>query len=252
MGIEVFLIVAIMVTAICAVIWRFAPAPFRAFKLFKELASFFPILVLAFVIRSFAYEPFRIPSGSMKPVFLEGDFVVIDKYSHGLRWPVTSKRISSAAPKRGDIVVFRGEVKNEEAYVIKRIVGLPGDKVTYKNKQLIINEQALPKTYVGSEYDFDLATGNEYRAHRYHEQLDDIEYDIYNYPFISKQSYPFDDVVVPDGHYFVMGNNRDNSNDARYWGFLSDDKVVGKARMIWFSLDPTSYKPRFSRIGRVS
>lgn len=252
MGIEVFLIVAMAITATCFLIGRLASGPIKESKIITELASFFPILVLAFVIRSFAYEPFRIPSGSMKPVFLEGDFVVIDKYSHGVRWPITSKRISNAEPKRGDIVVFRGEVKNEEAYVIKRIVGLPGDKILYKDKKLTVNGETLPKTYVGAEYDFDIATGNEYRAHRYHEKIGDVEYDIYNYPFVNKPSYPYDDVTVPEGHYFVMGNNRDNSNDARYWGFLSDEKIVGKARMIWFSLDPTSYKPRFSRVGKIS
>ena len=244
----------------------FLPASVKNNKWLKEILSFLPILILVFSFRSFAFEPFRIPSGSMKPVFLEGDFIWIDKFSHGIRLPVTGTRLNKTQPKRGDIVVFKGEVKGKPALIIKRIIGLPGDNVEYKNKRIIINGQMLEKTFVKSESDsgedqiahinqphLNPIKNKQFQAIRYHETLDNHEYDIYNYPYVPETTaYPYENVIVPKNMYFVMGNNRDNSNDSRYWGFLSDDNIVGKARAIWFSINPETYQPRWNRIGIVS
>lgn len=251
MGFELILCIAVILTGGLFALKPALPVPYQDNRLLKELASLFPILLLVFLIRSFLFEPFRIPSGSMKPVFIEGDFVVLDKFSHGLRWPITSHRITKSLPKRGDVVVFRGEVRGKDSYVIKRIIGVPGDHITYRNKELFLNGQKVSSAYLGTEYDEDLESGYRFVAHRYHEILGNKEYDIYRFPAIEKRSYPYDDIVVPEGHYFVMGNNRDNSNDSRYWGLLSDDQVVGHARMIWFSMHPKKWKIRWDRIGNI-
>lgn len=251
MGFEVILMTGVILTGLTAIIRFSMPARLKEITVIKEVANFFPVLLLVFAGRSFAFEPFRIPSGSMKPVFFEGDFIIIDKFSHGLRWPVTGRRITNAKPSRGDIVVFRGKINGEDSYIIKRIIGVPGDNIEYKKKRLYVNGESIEKTFVNYELDKDIVSGNQYPVLRYHEKLDNIEYDIYNYPFVERTAYPFESVEVPEGKYFVMGNNRDNSADSRYFGLLDDNKVVGRARLIFFSYTPKSYKLRWDRVGPV-
>jgi signal peptidase I len=248
---ELFLFAAVCLTG-AAFLLRFLLPRARKNKAIKEIAALFLIVLPVFSFRSFAFEPFRIPSGSMKPVFLEGDFVFIDKFSHGLRWPVLGKRITQSKPKRGDIIVFKGIVNDKDSYVIKRVIGLPGDHIQYKNKRLYINNKLAEKHYISQENDQDYVSGASLPAIKYQETLGNITYPIYNYPFVAKGSYPFDDITVPEGKYFVMGNNRDNSADSRYFGLLDDEKIVGRARAIWMSFDFKNYVFRFNRIGAVA
>lgn len=253
MGFELILLILTIVTGVVTLLCRALPH-LKQNKVIKEIAGFFPILLIVFMVRGFIFEPFRIPSSSMKPLLLEGDFILVDKFSHGYRIPLTSKRITNTKPKRGDIVVFRGEVQGKKSYVIKRIIGIPGDKIKYLNKQLYLNDKLQNKQIINPfDVDHDIS-GRDLAAVRYRETLDvnnsTKSYDIFNYDFVPNKPYPYQDITVPKGKYFVMGNNRDNSNDSRYWGFLDDDDIVGKARLIWFSLAP-NWKPRFDRIGVI-
>src|SRR5690606_20290549 len=151
---EYILLIGFLITAIAALLGLIFPQR-KKNKIFKEVASLFPIMLIVFAGRSFAFEPFKIPSGSMKPTLFEGDVILIDKFSHGIRWPITSKRISKAQPTRGDIVVFRGQHQDKDAYIIKRIIGLPGDHIQYKGKDkiLYINGKAIEKEYLLREQD---------------------------------------------------------------------------------------------------
>lgn len=254
MGFELILLGLTATTGLVALA-RFLVPRLKDNKIAKEISSYFSILLIVFIIRAFIAEPFRIPSSSMKPLLLEGDFILVDKFSHGFRMPISSTRITKALPERGDIVVFRGEVQGKKAYVIKRIIGIPGDKIRYLNKQLYLNDKLQGKTLL-NEYDVDNdISGQKLPAVRFQETLD-IEagltkkYEIFNYDFVANKPYAYQDVTVPAGKYFVMGNNRDNSNDSRYWGFLDDQDIVGKARLIWFSLDP-GWKTRFDRVSII-
>ncbi len=198
--------------------------------------SFFPIVLIVLVIRSFVVEPFRIPSGSMMPTLLVGDFILVNKFSYGIRLPsVNTKVIAIDDPERGDIIVFRYPEDPRIDY-IKRVVGVPGDKISYRNKVLYVNgERATIKEigrYIGTG-------GGSQMTGAYHlnETLQGISHDILVMP--SRQIYDFD-FTVPEGEYFVMGDNRDNSRDSRYWGTVPDENLIGKAFMIWMNWDGQS------------
>jgi signal peptidase I len=199
--------------------------------------SFFPVLLFVLVIRSFVFEPFRIPSGSMMPTLLQGDFIFVEKFSYGLRLPVTeTKVLDIGEPERGDVVVFRLPSDPSINY-IKRVVGLPGDEVVYERHRLTINGEP-----VALEAD-PAATAMD---PRFIEQLGDHRHDILiNIPNNIRKDGTFH---VPDGHYFVMGDNRDNSQDSRYIGFVPEANLVGKAVRIWMNIDGFSW-PRWERIG---
>jgi signal peptidase I len=199
--------------------------------------SFFPVLLFVLIIRSFVFEPFRIPSGSMMPTLEQGDFIFVKKYSYGLRLPVTETKIlDTGEPERGDVIVFRLPQDPSINY-IKRVVGLPGDKVVYARHRLMINGKA-----VSLEPD-PKATRTD---PRFIEQLGDHRHDI----LISSADNILRDGTyeVPQGHYFVMGDNRDNSRDSRYIGFIPEANLVGKAVRIWMNMDGLSW-PRWERIG---
>jgi len=223
--------------------------------------SFFPVILIVFLLRSFLVEPFKIPSGSMLPTLLVGDFILVNKYTYGIRLPVVNVKLMDVSePKRGDVMVFRYPEDTSLDY-IKRIVGVPGDVVAYKGKQLYVNEQPVPATPDGSYSYVDAGSGlNFVAAQRLSEKLDAhphsilVETDAPSLQLSGVRQFPLREncvyndqgfsCKVPPGHYFMMGDNRDRSSDSRYWGFVPDRNIVGKAFMIWWNFD------EFKRIGK--
>ena len=209
-------------------------------------AGLFPVILIVFLLRSFLFEPFKIPSGSMIPTLLVGDLILVNKFHYGVRLPVINKKIiANHDPQRGDVVVFRYP-KDTSVDYIKRVVGVPGDEVAYVNKRLTINGQPVPEQATAPYYDEDSLGYYQQFA----ENLLGVEHHILNtdsrppgvipdgaYPFKENCRYNAEGVVckVPAGHYFMMGDNRDNSQDSRYWGFVPDENVVGKAFFIWMN-----------------
>ena len=199
--------------------------------------SFFPVLLFVLVIRSFVFEPFRIPSGSMMPTLLEGDFIFVKKYSYGLRLPVTeTKFIETGEPKRGDVVVFRLPSDPSINY-IKRVVGLPGDTVVYERHRLTINGEVIP---------LDRAERVFGQRPVYLEDLDGRVHDI----LVTNPEFSARDGTyrVPEGHYFMMGDNRDHSKDSRYIDSIPEKYLVGEAVRIWLHFVPWNM-PDWSRVG---
>ncbi|KVH64607.1 signal peptidase I [Burkholderia cepacia] len=209
-------------------------------------ASFFPVILAVFVVRSFVVEPFKIPSGSMVPTLLVGDFILVNKFEYGLRLPVTNTKITQGSPlSRGDVVVFRYP-KDESVDYIKRVIGLPGDTVAYQDKQLTINGQPVPETPLPDFFDderqnyakqFEETIGNKKNAILNNPTVPPFVMGAYDYPFRDNCTYNSRGVIckVPPGHYFMMGDNRDNSADSRYWGFVPDQNIVGRAFFIWMN-----------------
>jgi signal peptidase I len=218
---------------------------------FVEYArAFFPVILVVFLLRSFIVEPFRIPSGSMLPSLHIGDFILVNKFSYGVRLPVVNKKIMDLGmPKRGDVLVFRFP-GDESINYIKRVVGLPGDRIVYQGKKLYVNGELMEQTPVGT---FGLQQGDSLpEAARLTENLGGVSHEIL---VAGRPDHTPSEFLVPAGHYFVMGDNRDHSNDSRYWGYVPDQNLVGKAFLIWFSWD-TSRPSRwffdqivFDRIG---
>ena len=209
-------------------------------------ASFFPVILAVFVVRSFVVEPFKIPSGSMVPTLLVGDFILVNKFEYGLRLPVTNTKITQGSPlSRGDVVVFRYP-KDESVDYIKRVIGLPGDTVAYQDKQLTINGQPVPETPLPDFFDderqnyakqFEETIGNKKNAILNNPAVPPFVMGAYDYPFRDNCTYNSRGVIckVPPGNYFMMGDNRDNSADSRYWGFVPDQNIVGRAFFIWMN-----------------
>lgn len=205
--------------------------------------SFFPVILLVLVIRSFVFEPFRIPSDSMMPTLLDGDFIFVNKFAYGLRLPVlNSKVVETGTPKRGDVVVFRKPTQPSMNY-IKRLVGLPGDLVVVEQRRVYVNGQLLPLTIEGL-----------YQGHRHdnarigREDLDGVKHRVLFKPW---QPPVEGEYRVPEGKYFFMGDNRDNSQDSRFpdVGYVPEGNLVGKAVRIWFNWDGWPRGPIWSRIG---
>jgi signal peptidase I len=199
--------------------------------------SFFPVLLFVLIIRSFVFEPFRIPSGSMMPTLLQGDFIFVKKYAYGLRLPVTeSKIVDTGEPARGDVVVFRLPSDPNVNY-IKRVIGLPGDEISYEQHRLTIN---------GEKVSLDQHPDATPREPRFVEKLDDRQHEI----LITDAGYTRNDGIyrVPEGHYFVMGDNRDNSRDSRFIDAIPETHLVGEAVRIWMHMDGLQW-PRWDRIG---
>jgi len=214
--------------------------------------SFFPVLAVVLILRSFLVEPFQIPSESMVPTLEVGDFILVNKFTYGIRLPVIrTKVLDINEPKRGDVMVFFPP--NEDRYFIKRVIGLPGDTITYNDNQLVINGEPAEQTFVRSE---GAARRQEHCARansNYHvveEQLDDHSH------IMRKCVAPGDlgrhgIYVVPEGHYFMMGDNRDNSSDSRAWGAVPEDRIVGKAFAIWMHWEKLLSLPSFDRVGSI-
>jgi len=195
--------------------------------------AFFPVILVVFLLRAFLVEPFRIPSGSMLPSLLIGDFILVNKYRYGLRLPVLNRKVIEVdSPKRGDVMVFRFP-GDESVNYIKRVVGLPGDHIVYRDKKLYINGQLMAQTAV-DVYEYSESGQRRIPAQRYRETLNGVAHDI----LLSESGDPTPlEFTVPEAQYFVMGDNRDRSNDSRYWGTVPERNIVGKAFLIWFSWD---------------
>jgi len=216
-------------------------------------AGLFPVIAAVFVLRSFLFEPFKIPSGSMIPTLLVGDLILVNKFTYGVRLPVLNTKLTQGTPpQRGDVMVFRYPPRPSLDY-IKRVVGVPGDTVSYLNKRLSINGQPVSKEAVPEYFDGDsmryYKQFQEDLTGRRHRILNDdarppfVE-GIVDFPFKENCSYSLEGVTckVPPGYYFMMGDNRDNSQDSRYWGFVPDGNIVGKAFFIWMN---------FGSLGRI-
>jgi len=237
----------------------------------------FPVIAFVMVLRSFLYEPFQIPSGSMLPTLLVGDFILVEKFTYGLKDPVMrSKFVDIGEPERGDVVVFKFPPQPQLDY-IKRVVGLPGDTVIYRDKQLQVKPACDTAENCPSFQTIDLkfeSRGEAYQQfaplEKYTEQLGDVSHQIYRTQgranssrYYSQPGTQADEWIVPEGHYFVLGDNRDNSEDGRYWGFVPEANLVGKAVAIWISFEfdrvPSSWVPgwiptgvRFERVGGIN
>ncbi len=257
-----------------------APLPY----IVDTAQQIFPVIAFVLILRSFLYEPFQIPSGSMKPTLLVGDFILVEKFTYGLKDPVVrNKFYEVGAPERGDIVVFKFP-EDPSIDFIKRVVGLPGDTIIYKDKQIHIKpacatddncpEMKPAELQFIERGSFMQASGLPNRGpmplDRLNEQLGDTDHEILRNPLIippvgryyKQENTPLGEWVVPEGQYFVLGDNRDNSRDGRYWGFVPDANLVGKAVAIWISFEferPSdsilpSWVPsdvRFNRVGGI-
>jgi signal peptidase I len=229
-----------MVVLLDKLVWRTdgkRDASISLLTLVEYSRSFFPVLLFVLVIRSFIFEPFRIPSGSMMPTLLTGDFIFVKKYSYGLRLPVLeTKVIETGAPERGDVVVFRLPSDTSINY-IKRVVGLPGDLITYRRHVLTVN---------GEVVDFERHSQASPTDPRFVEQLGERQHEILilNEGNVNRDG----SFEVPTGHYFMMGDNRDNSQDSRFIGAVPETHLVGEAVRIWMHMDGLKW-PRWERIG---
>lgn len=213
----------------------------------EQSKSFFPVLALVFVLRSFVAEPFQIPSGSMEPGLIKGDFILVSKFHYGLRMPVFGNTlIPIGEPQHGDVMVFFPP--NDSRYFIKRVIGLPGDHIEYHNRRLTINGKEVPTTELGGE--------PAYRPIKYlgQEQLDSADATVQW--LLGRDSLTNQPVVwagpegawdVPEGSYFMMGDNRGNSRDSRFWGFVPEKNIVGKAVAVWMHWENWSDVPSFGR-----
>jgi len=301
-----FSIFLVIVTVITGIIWladKFYLAPQRQLKVVDAQAQcetplsdevtakltepsaivdtsvqIFPVIAFVLILRSFIYEPFQIPSGSMMPTLLDGDFILVNKFNYGLRDPVArNKFIEVGLPERGDVVVFKYP-RDPQIDYIKRVIGLPGDSVIYKNKVLYIkpacqaSDEKCPdfqqvKQTFKNKTDYN---DNGMPLSRYSSILGEKTHDfLVNEQIMPRTQHYFrqsgtqaNEFIVPKGHYFVMGDNRDNSLDGRFWGFVPEENLVGQAVAIWMSFDfdrtPDSFLPRwiptgvrFSRIGGI-
>jgi len=269
-----FALILFLLTLATGVLWfvdrvhfakrRPADAPEPAWV--EYAASFFPVLLLVFLLRSFVAEPFKIPSSSMRPTLEVGDFILVNKFAYGLRLPIVEAKVMPIAdPKRGDVVVFRYPVNPSQDF-IKRVVGVGGDVVRYQDKKLTVNGKPLPQTRDGTySYLENLRFETLERFLETADRGDDTRtytiginpqaapvYPQNVRPFPDRENCDYNErgftCKVPAGHYFMMGDNRDNSDDSRYWGFVPDDHIRGKAFFIWFNWDDIS-SFAFKRIG---
>jgi len=258
-----FALVLVVLTSLTGVIWLVDKLLFRQERrdravrdrieiprepvLVEYSRSLFPVLLIVLVFRSFLFEPFKIPSGSMIPTLLVGDFIVVNKFSYGIRVPVVNKKVVSiGAPQRGDVVVFRYP-RDPGINFIKRAVGLPGDTITYRNKQLFVNGEKIAAPSAGRFKSSDVkCTTPAGDARLFDEQLGNVKHSILLHERSRGRNGQW---VVPAGHYFMMGDNRDRSNDSREWGFVPEENLLGRAVGIWLNFDFDKGCADLSRVG---
>ena len=208
--------------------------------LIENSRSFFPVLAIVLVLRSFLVEPFQIPSGSMLPTLEVGDFILVNKFEYGLRLPVAGTKVLELNdPQRGDVMVFKFPEDGKTNY-IKRVVGLPGDTIRYAGKQLFINDTLVSERLLANFAPYKL----------YEEELGGVKHQLIEHQ-LRRNIEAEGEWIVPKDAYFVMGDNRDNSNDSRFWGFVPDELVVGKAFAIWMQWKSITSLPSFSRVGGI-
>ena len=233
-----FALIMVIVLTITGLIWLldiFVLSKKRAANakepiLVEYSKSFFPVIFLVFFIRSFIAEPFKIPSGSMMPTLLAGDFILVSKFSYGIRVPILNyTMIEVDKPKRGDVFVFHYPPKPSIDY-IKRVVGLPGDVIEYKSKTLYINNKKIEQTFV-DKYPYVMNEIHHIEAKEFKEALGNVNHSILIHD-LPGENFKFE---VPQGHYLAFGDNRDNSADSRVWGFVPEHNLVGRAFFIWFN-----------------
>jgi signal peptidase I len=263
-SIELFMLLLLLVSGTAALADRLFLRATRAAGVKEPLwveycKSFLPVIFAVFLLRSFLVEPFKIPSGSMIPTLHVGDYILVNKFTYGIRLPVANlKIIEMNAPKRGDVMVFRYPDNTMQNF-IKRVVGVPGDVIEYRNKQLTINGVVQPQQHDGEYNYFSESQKAMIYTQQYTEKLDGRPHpvlfrqempslrlnSIENFPSHENCSYTETTMrcTVPPGNYFMMGDNRDDSHDSRYWGFVPDKLIVGKAFGIWFNWD------EYKRIG---
>lgn len=214
--------------------------------LVEHAYSFFPMLLLVWTMRSFIVQPYRVPTGSLEPTILPGDFIVVNQFAYGLRLPVLNfKLLHLGEPKRGDIALFR--YPNDPSIIyVKRVIGLPGDHITYRDKILTINDKIISQEFVG--IDLDTENGFNIPVKVFMEDLDGVKHKIFVKP--DYEDGMDIDVIVPENNYFMMGDNRDSSADSRYWGFMPEENLIGKAFGIWMNFDTDNLKVKWDRIGK--
>lgn len=214
--------------------------------------AFFGVLLLVWIIRSFLIQPYRVPTGSLQPTVEPGDFLVVNQFAYGLHFPIGNKKFFSVdEPKRGDVALFYYPVDPNMVFV-KRVIGLPGDHIEFRNKVLYINQKEMVQTDLGNAVDDEPAALGGIEQHNFvqlkEENLAGIKHKIYMLNGNTALGRDFK-ISVPAGHYFMMGDNRDNSDDSRVWGFVPKQNLIGKAFGIWMSWDSLTNKPRWKRIG---
>jgi len=258
-----FALVLVVLTSLAGVIWlvdsllfkqkrkdravQKSIEPVREPVIVEYAHSLFPVLLIVLVFRSFFFEPFKIPSGSMIPTLLVGDFIVVNKFAYGVRLPVLNKKIIDISePKRGDVVVFRYP-KDPSVNFIKRAIGLPGDTITYRDKDLFVNGEKIEASLTGRWSSTDIkCTTPASDATLHHEKIGDVDHNILLHDHSRSRNGQW---VVPEGHYFMMGDNRDRSNDSREWGFVPEENLLGRAVGIWLNFDFEKGCADLSRVG---
>jgi signal peptidase I len=236
---EVILTLAVVIGGLLAAVDKWYLEPKRASDapmpvVMDYARSLFPVLLIVLVLRSFVVEPFRIPSGSMYPTLHIGDFILVNKFSYGVKLPVVyTKIVQTGTPERGDVVVFRYPAEPDKDY-IKRVIGLPGDRISYVNKTLMVNGELVKQQAIG-RYETEGSGAVLNGTLELSENLLGVE----NRILIDKDRPATDliEAVVPEGHYFMMGDNRDHSYDSRYWGFVPEENLKGRAFFIWMHFD---------------
>jgi signal peptidase I len=258
-----FAFVLVVLTTLAGVVWLVDSLLFRQRRMDRAVQdriekprepviveyarSLFPVLLIVLVFRSFLFEPFKIPSGSMIPTLLVGDFIVVNKFAYGIRLPVLNKKIISVAePQRGDVVVFRYPL-DPAVNFIKRAVGLPGDTITYRDKTLFINGEKVELESNGRFGTNEIkCTTPSADAVLHTEKLGDVTHNILLHDSSRSRNGQW---VVPEGHYFMVGDNRDRSNDSREWGFVPEENLLGRAVGIWLNFDFEKGCADLSRVG---
>lgn len=236
---------------ISGVIWLVDSLAFRAKRdpededpiVVEYARSFFPVLLLVLILRSFLAEPYQIPSASMVPTLEVGDFILVNKYAYGLRLPVFKTKVLSVGdPQRGDVMVF--VPPHDDRYFIKRVIGVPGDHIRYQSKTLYVNGERVPYELVGELELLVQGVRGVVRVQEYNEDLGDGGHLVHRYPQKLDKT---EEWTVPADSYFMMGDNRGQSEDSRKWGFAQEGKIVGKAVAVWMHKEPGWHLPTFSR-----